>query len=355
LLAGRELDVPGGRQALLQFAATWSLPVAVSFRRQDLFPNDHALYVGDLGLKNPDPQRQAFSEADLVLALGTRLTDITTQGYTWPTLAQTLVHTCADPRFLGWRFPATEATTAAAPSVIEALGTPRQPLSAARTAWIQRLRDIHRSASRSNPGSFPDGLDFRRIAQLIGAIAPLNAIVTLDVGTFAAPFYRQVVWRAGQRLLAPISGAMGFGVPAAVAAAMRHRDRPVICVVGDGGALMTGAELTVGMARGLPIKLIISENNSYGSIRIHQERDYPGRVSGTNLENPDLARWAASFGATVMRVDNTSNLEALAAALQAPGPLVALVRTSLQAVLPPTNQQGNAQHRPSSTTSAKIR
>src|SRR3546814_914292 len=101
LLAGREFDVPDGREALLRFAEAWALPVAVAFRRQDIFPNDHELYVGDLGLRNPDNQRQAFSEADLILALGTRLTDITSQGYSWPTPEQTLVHSCGDPRFLG--------------------------------------------------------------------------------------------------------------------------------------------------------------------------------------------------------------------------------------------------------------
>jgi acetolactate synthase-1/2/3 large subunit len=334
LLAGRELDVPGGRQSLLQFAQAWHLPVAVSFRRQDLFPNDHALYVGDLGLRNPDVQRQAFAAADLILALGTRLTDITTQGYSWPAGAQTLIHTCADPQFLGWRFPATVASTAAAPQVIEALGVEPQPCPAGRTLWIRRLREIQQADSQAAPRSFPDGVDFVRIAQLVGEVAPANSIVTLDAGTFAAPFYRKVHWRAGQRLLAPISGAMGFGVPAAVAAALRHPDRPVICVIGDGGALMTGAELAVGLARRLPIKLILSENNSYASIRIHQERDYPGRVSGTQLVNPDLAQWAASFGAPVLRVHAASDLAALAAALQAPGPLVALVQTSLQAVLP---------------------
>jgi acetolactate synthase-1/2/3 large subunit len=334
LLAGREFDIPGGRQALLRFAEAWGLPVAVSFRRQDLFPNEHELYVGDLGLRNPDNQRLAFSEADLVLALGTRLTDITTQGYSWPTPEQTLVHSCADPRFLGWHFPATVATTAAAVPLVEALGTEHRPSTPERTAWARRLRDIHRADSQANPRIFSDGLDFVRVAQLVEKVAPADAIVTLDAGTFAAPFYRKVRWRLGQRLLAPISGAMGFGVPAAVASALRHPERTVICMVGDGGVLMTGNEMAVGMARGLPIKVIISENGSYGSIRIHQERDHPGRTSGTDLVNPDMAQWAASFGAPMVPVNDLSDLDALAAALRAPGPMVALVRTSLEAVLP---------------------
>jgi acetolactate synthase-1/2/3 large subunit len=179
-------------------------------------------------------------------------------------------------------------------------------------------------------------VDFLHVAQLLDKAAPADAIVTLDAGTFAAPFYRKVCWRVGQRLLAPISGAMGFGVPGAVAASLRHPDKTVICLVGDGGVLMTGNELAVGMARGLPLKVIISENRSYGSIRIHQERDHPGRVSGTDLANPDLSQWAASFGAPIVRVDDTGDLQTLRKGLLAPGPMVAVVRTSLEAVLPRT-------------------
>jgi acetolactate synthase-1/2/3 large subunit len=335
LLAGHGLDVPGGREALRAFAEAWQLPVAVSFRRQDLFPNNHPLYAGDLGLRNPDAQREAFAEADLVLALGTRLTDITTQGYTWPRPGQRLVHVCADPRFLGWLFPADLAIAAEARAVLEALPAEQAAAPPGRAAWNGRLRRLQEEDSRGLAGSFPDGLPFLRVAQLVGEWAPADAIVTLDAGTFAAPFYRKLAWKPPQRLLAPISGAMGFGVPAAVAAALRHPERTVICAVGDGGALMTGNEFAVGMARRLPIKLLLSDNGSYASIRIHQERQHPGRVSGTDLANPDLGAWCAAFGAPLLRVEREADLPALATALRAPGPLVAVVRTSLQAVLPP--------------------
>ncbi|KAA2211599.1 thiamine pyrophosphate-binding protein [Teichococcus oryzae] len=334
LLAGHGLDVPGGRAALLAFAEAWQLPVAVSFRRQDLFPNDHPLYAGDLGLRNPDAQRDAFAEADLVLALGTRLTDITTQGYSWPAPGQRLVHVCADPRFLGWLFPAELAIAADAPAVLAALASGPAAAPPGRDAWNRRLRQLQEADSRATAETFPDGLPFLRVARLVGACAPADAIVTLDAGTFAAPFYRKLQWRPPQRLLAPISGAMGFGVPAAVAAALRHPERAVICVVGDGGALMTGNELAVGMARRLPIKLLLSDNGSYASIRIHQERQHPNRVSGTDLANPDLGTWCSAFGAPLLRVDTEADLPALETALRAPGPLVAVIRTSLRAVLP---------------------
>ncbi|MDJ0391261.1 thiamine pyrophosphate-binding protein [Roseomonas sp. E05] len=336
LLAGHGLDVPGGREALRAFAEAWQLPVAVSFRRQDLFPNDHPLYAGDLGLRNPDAQRDAFAEADLVLALGTRLTDITTQGYSWPAPGQRLVHVCADPRFLGWLFPAELAIAAEACAVLAGLSAEHAAAPPDRETWNRRLRQLQEADSRAMAADFPDGLHFLRVARLVGECAPADAIVTLDAGTFAAPFYRKLAWKPPQRLLAPISGAMGFGVPAAVAAALRHPERTVICAVGDGGALMTGNELAVGMARRLPIKLLLSDNGSYASIRIHQERQHPGRVSGTDLANPDLGAWCAAFGAPMLRVEREADLPALAAALRAPGPLVAVVRTSLQAVLPGT-------------------
>ncbi len=335
LLAGHALDRPGGREALLRFAEAWRLPVAVSFRRQDLFPNAHPLYAGDLGLRNPDAQRAAFAEADLVLALGTRLTDITTQGWTWPAPGQRLVHVCAEPRFLGWHFPAEMGMAADAGALIAALEGEAPGTPGGRAAWNARLRALHLAdceVARSDP---PDGVPFIAVAKLVEAAAAPDAIVTLDAGTFGAPFYRKVAWTPPQRLLAPVSGAMGFGVPAAVAAALRFPERQVVCAVGDGGALMTGGELAVAVARGAPVKLLLSDNGSYASIRIHQERAHPGRVSGTDLVNPDFLRWCEAFRVPVMAVESRADLPRLEAALRAPGPLAAVVRTSLSAVLPP--------------------
>ncbi|MBW8270034.1 thiamine pyrophosphate-binding protein [Caldovatus aquaticus] len=334
VLAGHALDAPGGREALLGFAERWRLPVAVSFRRQDLFPNDHPLYAGDRSFGTPPAQAAAFDEADLVLALGTRLTDLTTQGYAWPRPGQRLVHVCAEPRFLGWQFPAELALAADARAVIAALAREPAGAPAGREAWCARLRALQTADSQVVARSYPDGVAFAQVAKLVGELAPADAIVTLDAGTFGAPFYRKVAWRPPQRLLAPVSGAMGFGVPAAVAAALRHPERPVICAVGDGGALMTGGELAVGVARGANIKLLLSDNGCYASIRIHQERAHPGRVSGTDLANPDFATWAAAFRVPVLRVETEADLPRLAAALRAPGPLAAIVRTSLEAVLP---------------------
>ena len=334
ILAGHAIDTPGGREALLAFAEAWQTPVAVSFRRQDLFPNNHPLYAGDLGLRNPDAQRAAFADADLVVALGTRLTDITTQGWTWPAPGQRLAHICAEPRFLGWHFPAELAVAADARAVLAALGAEKPGVPAARGAWAKKLRDLQTADSQVAATTHNDGVAFARIAKLIGEIAAPDAMIALDAGTFGAPFYRKIAWVSPRRLLAPVSGAMGFGVAAGVAAALRHPNRQVIALVGDGGAFMTGGEFAVAVARGVPLKMILSDNGSYASIRIHQERAHPGRVSGTSLENPDFAAWCAAFGVPVTRIETDADMPKLAEALVAPGPAAVHVRTSLQAVLP---------------------
>ena len=334
VIAGGDLDRPGGREALVAFAERWQVPVAVSFRRQDLFPNAHPLYAGDMGLSNPAAQRDAFARADLVLALGTRLGDITTQGYSFPAPGQRLVHVCADASWLGWRFAAEMALAVHAMPTLAALAGRNAAASPGRAAWTAELRALHSQDAAWTPRGAEDGVVFPNIVAALGPRLAADAIVTLDAGTFGAPFYRKVAWKPGQRLLAPISGAMGYGMPAAVAAALRHPDRPVICAVGDGGFLMTGSELAVAAARGVPLKVLLSENGSYASIRIHQERAHPGRVSGTDLVNPDLAMMGAAYGYPVMVVREEAQIPALLDALVAPGPLFAVVHSSLSAVLP---------------------
>ena len=169
---------------------------------------------------------------------------------------------------------------------------------------------------------------------LVGRHLPRDAIVTVDAGTFGAPVYRVIPFTPPQRLLAPIAGAMGFGVPAAVAAGLRAPARPVICFVGDGGFLMTGNELAVAMERKLPLKVIVSENRSYASIWIQQERDYPGRTVGTMFTNPDLALIGQAFGFAVTRIATKEELEGTSGILARPGPQFIVVTTSLDAVRP---------------------
>jgi len=336
LLAGSGLERPGGRAALRSFAEAWSVPVLVSFRRQDLFDNAHPLYAGDMGLNNPASQMEALHDADLLLVLGARLSDITTQGYSFPDPARRsmrLVHVHADPAVIGTHFAADLAIAAPPVALIHALGVP-EAAQPERTGWIARLAAERRQITAPRIPTVSDGVPFEAVVETVARHLPADAVLTLDAGSFAAPAYRIIPFAPPQRLLAPISGAMGFGVPAAVAAGLREPGRTVVCMVGDGGFLMTGGELAVALERRLPLKVIVSANGVYGSIRIHQERDYPGRPSGTGFANPDFALIGRAFGFPVTHVRTLDDLAALPSLLRSPGGAFIVVETSVAAVLP---------------------
>jgi len=173
---------------------------------------------------------------------------------------------------------------------------------------------------------------------IVGKNLPADAIVTLDAGAFGAPAYRVIPFTPPQRLLAPISGAMGFGIPAAIAASLREPARPVFCLVGDGGFLMTGSELAVAMQRRLPLKVILSDNNTYGSIRAQQEREYPGRAIGTNFTNPDFEMMGRAYGFNVTRISTVEQLDELPEILKSQNAEFVVVTTSVDAILPKLSQ-----------------
>jgi acetolactate synthase I/II/III large subunit len=336
VLAGRSLDRPRGRDALRGFLERWDLPTVVSFRAQDLFPNAHRLYAGDMGLANPADQMAVLRRADLLIVLGARLTDITTQGYTWPHLVRPqmrLVHIHPDPSAIGTHFAADLAIACDPIDLIAAMGRP-EAARPDRAKWIEALAAVRRPIATPRTFAVNDGVPFEDVVALVGRHLPPDAIVTVDAGTFGAPVYRVIPFAPPQRLLAPIAGAMGFGIPAAVAAALREPNRPVIAFVGDGGFLMTGSELSVAMERKLPLKVILSENRSYASIFIQQERDHPGRTIATTFANPDLAMIGAAYGFEVTHILSRDELAALPAILARPGPQFVIVETSLDAVRP---------------------
>jgi acetolactate synthase-1/2/3 large subunit len=339
VIAGGALEHGGGRDALRELAHRWQLPVAVSFRRHDVFPAADPLYVGELGLANPAPQIAAFHEADLILALGTRLGDIPTQGYTYPALPrprQTLVHCYPDPHIVGLNHAADVGVPGDPEELARALAHAAPPAApASRQAWARRLRGLHEAHAAWPQRTPADGVDFTAVVRSVARQAPADVAVCLDAGTFAAPVYRHFPFAYPQRLLAPIDGAMGYGVPAAVAAALRRPRAKTVCMVGDGGFLMTGNEMIAAVDRRLPILFILSNNGSYASIRIHQERHYPGRVSGTTLSNPDFVALARAFGLPASRITRPEEIdEAIRAGLAAEGPVFIEVASSLQSVLP---------------------
>lgn len=337
LIAGGAFEAPGGREALFQLAERWSLPVAVSFRRHDVFPNTHPNYVGELGLANPAAQIAAFDEADLILAVGTRLGDIPTQGYAFPALPrphQTLVHCYADPHIVGLNHAADIGLVCDPTAMARALAA-KATQRPQREAWLARLRGLHEQHAAWPERDPKDGVDFSAVVRSVARHAPEDVAICLDAGTFAAPVYRHFPFVYPQRLMSPIVGAMGYGVPAAVATALRRPGTRTVCMAGDGGMLMTGNEMIAAVERKLPVLFIVSNNGSYASIRIHQERHYPGRVSGTALGNPDFVAWAQAFGMPSLRLERGQDIDAvIRQGLAAPGPLLIEVMSSLGAVLP---------------------
>ena len=339
IIAGGMFERPGGRAALNNFAQAWGIPVAISFRRQDIFPQTNPLYAGELGLATSPAQLEAFQESDLILALGTRLGDVTTQGYTFPVLPrpeQTLVHCYPDDHIVGLHYTADYGLVCDPVQLVKAITPDAAPaVPPERAAWSQRLARIHdeHAAWPTRPTSH--GIAFSKVVRSVSEQAPSNAAICVDAGTFAAPVYRYFRFRDDQRLMSPLSGAMGYGTPAAVAHALRHPDQKTICMVGDGGFMMTGNEMIAAVQYRLPIIFILSNNNSYASIRINQEHAYPGRVSGTSLLNPDFRAMADAFGIRAVTLDHDADIDkVIGEALAADGPMFIEVRTDLSSVLP---------------------
>jgi acetolactate synthase-1/2/3 large subunit len=342
IIAGGELAAGRGRQLLREAAERLAVPVVVSFRRHDLFAHDHPHYAGDLGFSNTVEQLAAFAESDLILALGTRLGDLTTKGYTFPESPwprQTLVHVYGDSSIVGRHFRPEVGVVCDAPSFLGKLLAASTHPAPDRRSWIDRLHAIASGISTRHKKTAPDGVVFGNVIAALADGVDDDVIIVPDAGISAALLYRYFPFRPPQRLFATIAGVMGFGVPGAVAVAMRERQRQIVCVVGDGSFLMTGSELALAVERKLPIRIFLSNNRSLGTIRFNQERDFPGRPSATDLAGPDFAEMARSFGCEALVIDREDQvIPTITAALRprpdGTGPVLVEVKSSLSAILP---------------------
>ena len=301
--ARRPLVVAGGSQwsqdaaeDLARLAAAWDLPVAVPFRRQDRMDNRLPHYVGDLGVGMNPALAAALREADVILSLGSRLGDTLTGGYSAmdpvrPHARVIMVH--PDPDQLGTLWRADPGLVADPRRVVAALADLPAPTTR-WSDWRARLRASYDDWQTPHPT--PGAL---RLEQVVGWLAqnlPANAIVTNGAGNYASFLHRYYRWRCHGTQLAPTSGSMGYGLPAAIAASLTHPDRTVVCLAGDGCLQMTVNELSTAAQYGATPIVIVANNGRYGTIRMHQERHYPGRVSGTDLFNPDLPDLVRAYG-----------------------------------------------------------
>ncbi len=337
IIAGGGVLRSGATGALVRLAERIGVPVMTAFRRHDAFPNDHPLYLGPLSFGAAAAVAERGRSADVVLAIGTRLSEITTLGYTIPGPAAALIHADIAPDVLGQTFPASIAMAADAADVVAALlgaadsGGP----GAARVAEnaADRERFVAQSTPPTTPG-VPDLVDPALVVAELRRQLPADAILTSDAGNFWGWFARSFRFLQPGTFLGPTSGAMGYAVPAAVAAALvTESRRKVVALAGDGGFLMTANELAVAAQHGLDVTCLVFNNALYGTIRLHQERAYPNRVAGTELWSPDFVRYAEAFGGIGIRVERNQDIgDALATAIAHPGISIVEVAVSREAI-----------------------
>jgi acetolactate synthase-1/2/3 large subunit len=304
------------RHHFKRFAERIGLPVAGAFRRQDAIPNDSSVWAGNLGY-GPNPQLvERIKQADLVLVVGARMGEATTDSYTLVTPdhpGQTLIHVHPDPAELGRVYRADLAICADMAEFAEAADLWDDdivPFDAGHEAHEQWLE-------WSEPKPNGHALDMGQVVATMRKTLPDDAIVCNGAGNFSGWWHRYWRYNGFPTQLAPTAGAMGYGVPAAVAAARRFPDRTVIALAGDGDFLMNGQELATAVQYACDLLVVLVDNGSYGTIRMHQEREFPARVSGTALHNPDFAALARAYGGWAARVEN--NTEFAAALAEAKG------------------------------------
>jgi acetolactate synthase-1/2/3 large subunit len=318
LLAGakRPLVIAGGSRwddeaigRLGDFARNYDLPVMVSFRRQSLFPASHSHYIGDLGVGANPALVKAVMESDFVLLLGTRFSETASQSYTVleiPRPRQTLVHVHAGADELG-RVYQPDLALNVTPRAFLA-GVCAMPPAAApnRGDHVAALRRAYLGWSET-PTEVPGSFNLGQAIKALNARLPAVSTVTTGAGNYAAWVNRFYRFESFGGLLGPTSGSMGYGVPAAIGALRLDPDRPTVAFAGDGCFMMHGQEFATAVQYGLKLIVVIADNGMYGTIRMHQEMQYPGRVVATTLRNPDFAAYAAAFGGHGERVERTED------------------------------------------------
>ncbi|NIC05304.1 thiamine pyrophosphate-binding protein [Billgrantia bachuensis] len=298
---------------LRQFAEAHQVPILASFRCQDFVDNDSPAYVGRLGLGASAQANALVERADLVIALGARLGEATTQGYTLlasPRPRQRFIHVHADIGELGRVYHGL-SINATSPEFAEALATLSPRGEMARRAYLAQARQAFEAYAKVEPGE--GELDMQTVVATIADALPKDTIHANGAGNYTLWLQRYLTFHTFRSQLAPTSGAMGYGFPAAIGAKLAHPERSVVAYGGDGCALMSIQELATAHMLGLKILFVVVNNGSYGTIRMHQERRFPGRISGTELANPDFAALARGFGLHGEAIERNDQLpEALA-------------------------------------------
>ena len=343
----RPLAIVGGgkwsaqaAEDMVAFCEANELPVATSFRRQDYVDNRSRVFAGHVGVGIDPALAIRVTDADLLLVVGPRLGETTTGGYTLvepPLPKQTLIHVHAGAEELGRVYQPALAIHSGSPEFAAAARglSCCQQLSPIRRAWVEAARADYLKTLEPVPS--PGSLNLSEVMAVLRERLPEDAIICNGAGNFATWPHRFWPFTRYRSQLAPTSGAMGYGVPAAIAAKLIHPERTLVCFAGDGDFLMSGQELATAVQERADVLFLVVDNGMYGTIRMHQEREYPGRVTGTSLTNPDFAAYAASFGIHSARVERTEDFAPeLERALGAGGPALLHLLVDPDAITPHT-------------------
>ncbi len=327
-----------GHAAVQRFAEAWRLPVGCGFRRQSLFDNLHPSYAGHVGLTVTKELGDYLESADLILTLGSRMSEASSDSYRrFPhqgTAEKALVHIHNDPSELGRVYRADVAVPSGLNRAAEALaalpGTNQAP-------WAEATERLHQGylASTASSPTNPGPVQYGEIMRYLAEALPEDAIVCNGAGNYAIWVHRFLRYRRFRTQLAPTSGSMGYGTPAAVGAKLTHPDRLVVAFAGDGCFLMNGQEFATAVQHDARIVVIVVDNGQYGTIRMHQERDYPGRQSGTELRNPDFAALAKAYGGHGETVTETAQFpDAWQRALASDRPAIIALKLDPRTITP---------------------
>ena len=341
--AKRPLIIAGGpgwsqqvRDDLTAFVEAWNLPLCVMFRGQYSIDNRHPNYVGLAGIGIDPALGQRIKSADLILALGPRLGEITTGGYTLltpPAPAQKLIHVNPGAEELNSVYRADIPVVSSIGAFTARLRELEPPASIPWNEETAQARADYEAFTE--PRETPGDVKFEQIVTHVSSALPDDGVITNGAGNYSSFIHRYTQYKGYRSQVATTSGTMGYGLPAAIAAKLTAPERKVVCYAGDGCFLMNGQELSTAVRYKLPIVIIVVNNGMYGTIRMHQERDYPGRVSGTDLENPDFAAYARSFGANAETILKTEDFPGVFdAALNADKPTLIELKTDPDAITP---------------------
>lgn len=335
LVGGSGWDEAACKQ-LQRFAETQHIPVGCEFRSQDLFDNAHPNYAGDVGIGINPKLAERVKASDLLIVLGARLGEITTSGYgliAGPVPAQRLVHIYPEADELGRFYHAELMINATMPAMTRALAALPKVTRDESKAQVAAANSEYRAWQGRK--EIPGKVQMWDVIQHMDRVLPPDVIVTNGAGNYTTWAHRFHRYRGFRTQLAPTSGAMGYGVPAGIAAKALYPTRTVVTFAGDGCFLMTGQELATAVQYQLNVIVIVVNNNMYGTIRMHQEREYPARVYGTSLVNPDFAAFATAFGAHGELVETTEQFgPALERAMKAGKPALIEVRIDPEAITP---------------------